>query len=210
MKLFNSNRLSGIDIAIYLLLSIICISIVVKIWEFTESVIINPREYTELNIDQPVIRPYHDVFFYMRSDSLKSDYFLYQRVQRNEKILETVFGITLATLFILLLLQLRKIINSLKRKSFFIQENLIIVRRIAYILGIWVLLDFILYQCIQFFIPLSLVQDRINYIPINEGVIVSLLFSINYGILLAAFAFFVISVVFREGTELKNQTDLTI
>jgi len=210
MKAFKSIQLTGLNISIYFILIFLSIAILLKFWDFADGIIFNPKELDELKIERPIIRPYNDVFFYMKSESLKSDVLLYQKVQRNEKILEIIVGITLATLIISLLIQLRKLIVSLKKKSFFIKVNLIIVRKIAYILGIWVLLDFILYQCIQFFIPLSLVQERINYTPINERFFLSLLLSVNYSILLAAFAFYVISVVFREGNELKDQAELTI
>lgn len=210
MKAFKSSRLSGINIAIYAILIFLSIGVLLKIWEFTDKIILNPQELNDLKLDIPIIRPYNDIFFYLKADDLKNDSTLYQTVQRNELILETIIGITFIVLFILVILQLRSLVYSLKNKTFFIQKNLFCVRKISYLLGIWVLADFIIYQCIQFFIPLSIVQENINYCPINKGIISSLLFSIDYSILLAAFAFYVISVVFGEGYQLKEQSDLTI
>jgi hypothetical protein len=54
------------------------------------------------------------------------------------------------------------------------------------------------------------VQDSINYIPVNKGFFLSLLFSVNFSLLLTAFSFYVISVVFKEGVELKKEAELTI
>ncbi|MCK4700978.1 MAG: DUF2975 domain-containing protein [Bacteroidales bacterium] len=210
MKSFKSIRLSGINITIYFIL--ICLSIVTlsKIWEATNKIIINPQEFNDLKLESPIIRPYDDVFFYLKTEALEEDSALYQKVQRNELILETIIGITFAVLFILVMLQLKSLLYSLKNKTFFLKKNLISVKKISYLLGIWVLADFIIYQCIQLFIPLSIVMENINYAPINKGFLSGFLLSVDFTILLAAFAFYVISVVFKEGYQLKEQSDLTI
>lgn len=78
------------------------------------------------------------------------------------------------------------------------------------LLLIWVVVDILLYQSIQFFIPEWLVQDSINYTPLNESLLYGFLLALDFKILLAAFAFYVISVVFKEGFRLKEQVDYTI
>jgi hypothetical protein len=75
----------------------------------------------------------------------------------------------------------------------------------------------IFYLCIPLFIPLSAIGEKYNFWPIMDvdsfnitfGIF-TFLASINYGVLLSAFVFYAISIVFREGEMLKEQADLTI
>jgi hypothetical protein len=135
---------------------------------------------------------------------------MHHRILRNQIILRTLVSTILVTLIILLVLQLRKLLYSLKQKPFLLKENFATIKTISYILISWIFVDFILYQSLQFFIPLRYVQDSINYIPVNKGFFLSLLFSVNFSLLLTAFSFYVISVVFKEGVELKKEAELTI
>jgi hypothetical protein len=210
MKSFKTIPLSSLNFL--LIVGLICISIAAlsQVWEATNKIVMHPRELNDLNLDVPIIRPFNDVFFYLKSDVLKNDKGLYQKVQQNKLIIKAITAITYLTLVSLIFFQLRSFIFSLKKPTFFVQGNLLIVRKISFLLIIWVLVDFIIYQCIQFFIPLSIVEESINYCPINQGLINSLAFSIDFGLLLAAFAFYIISLAFNEGYQLKEQSDLTI
>lgn len=210
MKTFKSLRLSGINVIIYLILIFISFAAISQIWKFADKILINPNEFNDLKIDRPVIRPVKDAVLYLKPKILKNNKILYQKIQRNEHIRRTLYGLIFLILFGLLILQLRKLLYSIRKKPFFLKDNLIVVRKISYLLFAWVIIDFILYQSVQLFIPLSIVQDNYNYVPLNKGFLLSFMFSINYSLFLAAFSFYVISVVFKEGIELKEQSDLTI
>ncbi len=210
MKKSNSYSLLGINIIIYLILIFISFAAIAHIWKFTDKIIINPNEFNDLNIESPVIRPVKDAVLYLNPEILKNDKVIYQKIQRNELIRRTMYSLIFLALFGLLVLQLRKLLYSIGQKPFFLKNNLKVVKNISYLLFAWIIIDFLLYQSVQFFIPLSLVQDNYNYIPLNKGFLSSFMFSINYSLLLAAFSFYVISVVFKEGVELKEQSDLTI
>lgn len=210
MKKFRSLSLSGLNMIIYLILIFLSFAVIVQTWNFTNKIIISPNEFDELKIENPVIRPVKGAELHLNSEILKTDKVIYQKIQRNEFIRETIYDLLYLVLLGLLVLQLRKLISSIRQKPFLIKDNLIVVRNISNLLFAWVIIDFLLYQSVQFFIPLSLVIDSYNYIPLNKGFLSSFLFSINYSLLLAAFSFYVISVVFKEGLELKEQTDLTI
>lgn len=210
MKAFKSLSISGINIIIYIILIFISIAAISHIWKFTDKILINPNEFNDLKFERPVIRPVKDASLYLNPEILKNNKVIYQKIQRNEIIRRTLHSLIFLILFGLLILQLRKLLYSIRQKPFFLKDNLIVVRRISYLLFVWVIIDFILYQSVQLFIPLSLVQDNYNYIPLNKNFLLSFMFSINYSLLLAAFSFYVISVVFKEGIELKEQSDLTI
>jgi len=210
MKKFNSFKLSGLNIIISLILVFISFSAIAGIWTFTNKIIIHPNEFDDLKIENPVIRPVKGAELHLNPEMLKNDQVIYQKVQRNEFIREIISRFINLILFGLLVLQLRKLLQSIRKKPFLIKDNLIVVNNIAFVLFAWVIIDFLLYQSVQFFIPLSLVKDNYNYVPLNVGVLSGFFFSVNYGLLLAAFSFYVISVVFKEGLKLKEQTDLTI
>jgi hypothetical protein len=210
MKPFESIRLSGINVIIYLILIFISFAAIAQIWTFTDKILINPNEFDDLKIERPVIRPVKDAVLTLNPEILKNNEVIYQKVQRNDLIRRTLYSLIFLALFGILVLQLRKLIYSISQKPFFIKDNLKVVRYISYLLFAWVIIDFLLYQSVQFFIPLSLVQDNYNYVPLNKWFFLSFLFSINYSLLLAAFSFYVVSVAFKEGIGLKEQSDLTI
>lgn len=209
MKKFKSFKVSGLNIAIYTFLVFLSVSALIFIWKFTNRIYLNPQEISHQSTTI-IINPSNNVFVYLKEDVLKDDASLYQKLQRNKLIYDTIKRIVFITMLFLITIQLKTLLNSLKNKVFFIQENLNCVRKISYLLGTWVVINFILYQCFQFFIPFDLIQHNHNYIPINKDILFSLLFSIEYTKLLAAFAFYIISVVFKEGYYLKKQSDLTI
>lgn len=210
MKTIQSIKVAGINVAIYLILTVLIVVIGIHLWGFIKNTIVQHQEFSSLDLEKPMIRPYHDVFFYLDAEKLKADRPLYQKIQFNERLIETIVGLIYALLFIVLVLQLRKLVLSISQKGSFHARNLAYIKNIAWMLGIWILVDFICYQCIQFFIPFSLIEESINYVPLNKGFFTSFLFSVNYSMLLAAFSFYVISVVFKEGIDLKQQSDLTI
>lgn len=210
MRTFKTRKLSGLNVTIYLILIFIFLAFIGFVWNFTNDIIINPEELKELHIERPVISPFNDAYLFLKSEILNNDKSVYQRIQTNLVIWQFINGLIFLTLLFLLILQLKKLLYSIKQKPFFLSENLKTIRRISYLLGIWVIIKIILYHSFQLFIPLSIVRDNYNYIPINEYPLIGLLASINYSLLMAAFAFYVISVVFKEGQELKEQSDLTI
>jgi len=210
MKLFKSGRFTVLHWIILLVILVLSFLVLANVWDATNKLVFQQQELDGLRLDRPIIRIYHDVFFYLHEDVLRNDPGLYQKVQQSEIIFKTVMNVSFLVLIILVLLQLNSLLHLLRRKSFFHQENLRCVRRMALLLLIWVFVDNILYQSIQFAIPDYLIQDIINYTPINENFFEGILFSLDYKMLLASFAFYVISVGFKEGYQLKEQADFTI
>ena len=208
MKTIKSIRLTGINIAIYVFLLFLSIAAISKIWKLTKE-IYYPLEAGHLSIPR-IISPANNVFVTLNESDLKNDPLLYKTIHRNAIIYDTIKDLIFIVLFFMVILELKTLLSILKKETFFIEQNLNCVRKISYLLGIWVIIDFILYQCFQFFIPLNVIQENWNYLPINKNIIAGLLLGIEFSKLLAAFAFYIISVVFREGYQLKEQSDLTI
>ncbi len=210
MKAFKSIQLNGINIAIYAFLIFISFAALGKVWKVYDRMHYQTESGVPRYAYPRIISPANNTFITLKEDVLKTDQRLFERTYRNSLIYGTIKDLFHLILLFLVIIQLRMLLNSLKKETFFIHKNLYCVRRISYLLVTWVIIDFLLYQCFQFFIPLNIIQENYNYLPINRGVIYSLLLSIEYVKLLAAFAFYVISVVFKEGSKLKEQTDLTI
>lgn len=111
----------------------------------------------------------------------------------------SVFIDTLLYIFIIYLLQ--KIFSGLKTGVFFVKQNGIYIKRIAYsVLGIALLPDLIFY-----FINLH-ITETLNI----EGIVFKARFDFDYRTTFLALLIFVIAKVFIRGTELKEDHDLTI
>ena len=90
MKNLISKLITFLNVIIIAIIVFISIAIVAQLVEFTNSVIINPKELNYLNLEKPIIRPYHDVFFYLKPELLENDNQTYQHVQRNRIILKNL------------------------------------------------------------------------------------------------------------------------
>jgi hypothetical protein len=210
MKSSKSILLSGLNIVIYAIMFLLLIGITGVIVKFTDRVILNSDKLVHPIISDPIITPFNDVFLTLDANVLKDNNILHKKIERNTLIFKTIKNICFIVFLFLITIQLKILSISLRKETFFVQKNLSCVRKISYLLGVWVIIDFILYQSFQLFIPLDLVQENYNYIPINKNPFFSILFSIDYLKLLSAFAFYVITIVFKEGYHLKEQSDLTI
>lgn len=213
MKALKFKKIFTVNIILYIFLSLIALGVLFSLIGFVNDIFINPKNFEKLSmgsIDIPIMRPYEDTFFYIEPDELIKDGHLEQQLQKNEYIFSKIHGVISAIIFILLLLQLRKLIVSIKKREFYNQKSVANVKNIAYLLFFGVLVDFIAYQCLQLVIPLSKVVERINYITLREDFFTSLMFSVDLSKLLIAFTFLSISIVFKESLTLKEQADFTI
>lgn len=106
---------------------------------------------------------------------------------------------TLFYIFIIYLL--RKIFFSLKTGEFFVKQNGIYIKKIAYaVLGLTLIPAFLNY----------LINIWVKQTLTIEGIIFKAQFEFDYGTVFLALLIFVIAEVFIRGTELKEDQDLTI
>jgi hypothetical protein len=213
MRLSKIDKIARISLVFYALLFLVALNILFQIIGFTNHMFFNPREYEEISLggtEIPIMRPFEDAIFYVNPEALEMDPSLHTKLQNNEYIFETIYGLAVSAIFFLLLLQLAKLINSIKTRDFYSTGSLVNVKRISYIIGAWVLIDFIAYQCLQYAMPLSVIEERINYVTIKESFISNVTLSVDILKLLIAYAFYAVSVVFKAAAELKEQTDLTV
>ena len=214
MKPSRLIRTTRLNMIIYLAIFVLSLLVFLSIWNMTSMIIDHDR--SSIKFHTSVIRMKSDIYLDLKEDIFKNDDKLLHKLQRNKSMYVSLRGIVVLSIIIGVLLQLKILISSFSEDSFFNSRNIRCVRRISYLLVTWILTDLIFYLCIPLFIPLSAVGETYNFWPIkgdswNMTVgLFTFLGSINYGVLLSAFAFYVISIVFKEGNMLKEQADLTI
>jgi hypothetical protein len=116
-----------------------------------------------------------------------------------------IFGI----ISFLITLQLRKLINAFKKEAFFELKNVKRIQNISLLLFLYVISDIALSQ----FNPNQRSIEIISRIAGNMPFIdyfLSFVSAINFKILFLSAVIYVISRVFKNGYELKEQTTLTI
>ncbi|MBN1187369.1 MAG: DUF2975 domain-containing protein, partial [Bacteroidales bacterium] len=118
---------------------------------------------------------------------------------------KSVFGI----ISFLITLQLRKLISSFKREAFFELINVKRIQSISLLLFLYVVCDVILSLTNPNLHLFEGISKTIGNIPFVTAFL-SIVYTVNFKILFLAAVIFVISRVFKNGYELKEQATLTI
>ncbi|RLD68413.1 MAG: hypothetical protein DRI95_03110 [Bacteroidetes bacterium] len=143
------------------------------------------------------------------TDNLQSDMYLSNgegrlHIKNNQYkfIFYRIFSVFIDTLlYIFIIYLLQKIFSSLKTGVFFVKQNGIYIKRIAFaVLGIALLPNLIFY----------IINLQITETLDIEGIIFKARFNFDYRTTFLALLIFVIAKVFIRGTELKEEHDLTI
>ncbi|MBN2364906.1 MAG: DUF2975 domain-containing protein [Calditrichaeota bacterium] len=174
-----------------------------KIWFKTE-------EIKLIRLEIPWIHPVSDVTIMLYQDMLKNNQTLHKKISKNVLIHDTIERIIQMTLFILIVYQLTKLIIAIRSRTFFTAENLAIIRNLSLLVFAWIIGNFLVYQLIPVFIPLELMYERINFTAFNESWLENFLSAIDFKMLLVAIILYIISLSFKEGYRLKEETELTI
>lgn len=113
-----------------------------------------------------------------------------------------LLGAFIDTMFyIFIIYLLRKIFFSLKTGEFFVKQNGVYIKKIAYaVLGLSLIPAFLIYLLNIY------IKQTLNI----EGIIFKAQFEFDYGTVFLALLIFVIAEVFIRGTQLKEDQDLTI
>ena len=163
-----------------------------------------------LRVDVPWSRPIEPVTVMFDKNVLKDNPALLHKLNTNIFTYDLIERIVFLTLMVLILIQLKKLIIAIRGKIFFELSNILVIRNLAILVGIWVLSNFIMYQLIPYFFPVDLITESINLVTIDESLLHNILVALDFKMLFVAVILYVISVFFKEGYQLKEQTDLTI
>lgn len=163
-----------------------------------------------LRLDVPWNHPIGDVTVMLNKNILQNDPNLLQKINKNIFTYDLIKRIIFLPILLLILCQLKKLIIAILGKTFFKRSNILIIRNLSILVSLWVLSYFIMYQIIPIFIPVYLITESINYIPINDSFLHNILIAIDFKMLFVAIILYIISISFKEGYQLKEQIDLTI
>ena len=173
-------------------------------------VLFRPDEIEPIRLEIPWIHPAEDVTIMFHKDLLEKNPDINQTVSKNILIHNIIRRILTLTLVILILLQLKALILSINHQTFFEPRNIHMIRTLSILVILWVLKNFIIYHLIPFFIPLELMYETINFIALGESFFSSMMISIDYKMLFFSIILYIVSISFKEGYQLKEQSDLTI
>ena len=105
-----------------------------------------------IRLEIPWIRPISDVTIMLHKNILEKNANIHKKVSKNIFIHDLIERISLLTLSLLILIQLKKLIIAINMKTFFKLRNLLIIRSLSLLVVIWVFCNFIIYQLIPVFI----------------------------------------------------------
>jgi hypothetical protein len=163
-----------------------------------------------LRLEVPWFNPVNSVTLMLDRNILQQDTGLFTMMNKNLFAYDLMGRILFLPLIVLILIQLKKLLTAIIRKKFFELTTIRIIRNLSGVVLLWVLFHFIMVQVIPLFIPLELVIERINFTTIQESWLGNLIGAIDFRMLFVAIILYVISVSFREGYQLKEESDLTI
>jgi len=172
--------------------------------------ILKPDEIKLIRLEIPWIHPVNDVTIMLQKDILENNPDIHKKISKNVLIRDIILRASVLILFILILIQINRLIIAINMRTFFVPKNFLIIRNLSVLVVIWVICKFIIYQLIPIFIPTEIMWERINFCSIKENLLFSLLTSIDFKMLFASIILYVISISFKDGYKLKEQTDLTI
>ncbi len=169
-----------------------------------------PNEIDILRIDIPWNNPISPVTVMLDKNMIQNDPELFQKISKNIFTYDLIKRFIFIPLLLLILIQLKKFLIAIKSQTFFELRNILTIRNLSILVGAWVVGNFVLYQVLPLFIPENLIIESINFVTFKESPLSNILISIDFKMLMVALMLYIISILFKEGYLLKEQTDLTI
>jgi hypothetical protein len=206
-KLFT---VSGIRLIFNLFILFIAITGVAQIAEKTHELISSPEKIHILKLDVPWNHPQDNVAILFDQNILAHNPDIYQRVQINIFTYDLIKRFVYISLLILALVMIKRLIVSINAGTFFKPQNLKIIKYFSLIVGAYIVCGFIFYQLIPVFMPVELMVETVNFSTFNESAAYNILAAIDFKMLLAAIILYAVWASFKEGYQLKQETELTI
>jgi len=158
----------------------------------------------------PMLHPIKGATLILSTEAISETPDLVKEAAIKSHNIRFVWSISYSVLVLLILVQLLSIVKSLKSKRIYLSGNLRSVKIIAWLFLFWVVFYFVLYQIATQIIPLEVVRENINLIPLNINIWSSITESLDMSSLFVFFLLYIISIAIREGIKLQEQADLTI
>ena len=206
MKPFPPKLISAV---MYVLIIVTLFAGSSVIIEESYTLLFEPENLDVLRTDLPWFHPVEDATILFNMDITRNAS-LFTAIQNNLVLHDIVKRLSFLILAILILFELKRILISIRTTTFFTKENINGTRQLALLFLLWAVCRFILYHLLAFLIPVEQIQHSINYVPINEAVLQSILISLDFRMLLISLIMYFVYLSFKQGYQLKEETDLTI
>jgi hypothetical protein len=132
-----------------------------------------------------------------------------ESVQHKFHIFIFACGVINFIAFLMVTLQLRQIFNSFSREDYFFPSNSIRIRNVSIIIFIWVIVDYFVRFIPEITLAHNIISSSIGLNSIRNGII-NALAGFNLKMLIVSAIIYILSIVFRYGNTLKEETSLTI
>ncbi len=174
------------------------------------TLILTPDKIDVLRLEVPWFHPINSVTLLLDKNILQLDAVLFKDMNKSLFTYDLMGRILFLPLILIIFIQLKKLIIAIHNKHFFELTTIRIIRNLSLVVLLWVIFHFIRYQVIPLFIPLDLITESINFTTFAESWPANLIGAIDFRMLFVAIILYVISISFREGYQMKEESDLTI
>lgn len=206
-RLFTIPRIA---IIANILIAVVVAAGAMQIGRKAHQLVFAPDEIDIVRLEVPWFHNRDNVSILLEQDILAGNAELYQKVQSGVLAYDLVERIVYIVLFVLALILLKRLIISINARTFFSLQNISIIHHLALVVLLFVVAKFVLYQLIPVAVPVELMVERVNFSPLDESVVGNMMAATDFRMLFAALVLYVVAVSFREGYELKKESELTI
>lgn len=132
-----------------------------------------------------------------------------QSIQNKFFLFCNLCGLVNIFALILITLQLRYILKSFVLEDYFNSSNSKRIKKIAMVIFIWVIADYAIRFMPNMVIPGYFIQSSIGINSFHHGLIQGIL-GLNLKMLIVSVIIYILSIVFKYGSNLKEESSLTI
>jgi len=194
------------NLVIILLIALFALGLGSKTYRF----VFEQDQINVVRIDVPWNQPLRTVTLMFDVNVLQNNPELLRQINKSIYLYDIIKRALFSIFLLLILVQLKRLIIAIRGQTFFEAKNLSTIRNLSVLVGVLVGVNFFLYHALWLFIPEELVVESINFISLKESFLSSILLSFDFKLLFVSLVLYAISVSFREGYQLKEQTELTI
>ncbi len=202
--------ISRIKLVSNLIIIFLVITGIMVIAEKVHTLVFNQQDINILKLDVPWHHPRANVAILFDQDALAENLEFYQHVQTSIFTYDLTKRIVYIPLLVLIFILLKKLIISINAGTFFKTGNIRIIRNLALVVGIYVVCGFIFYQLIPIFMPVDIMVETVNFSTFDESPIDNIVAAIDFKMLFVGIILYALSVSFREGYHLKQESEFTV
>jgi hypothetical protein len=198
------RQISNVIIAVVILFGVL------QIATKTHTLLSSPEEINIIKLDVPWCHPADNVSILLDQNALAQNPRFYQRVQTGFFTFDLIERTISILLLVLILILLRRLLIVIYQRAFFDSRSMTIIRQLSLVVIVYVVCKFLFYQLIPLVVPVDLMIETVNFTTLGESILENLMAALDFKMLFVGICLYVISEAFKEGYELKKESELTI